>query len=123
MAVCCAAYIRVNVGADHSAESVRRQREAAEAFVATQGWTCVATYEDLGYSAGTLERPGLQRLLSDMNAGKVDSFLVYTFDRLVRMPKDYTWLAAEFQRCGVTLVTLHPEAVFFSRLLGPAAMS
>lgn len=111
----CAVYIRVNVGAHHSAESVRRQWEAAEAFVASQGWTCVATYEDLGYSAGTLARPGLQRLLSDMKAGKIDSVVVHTFDRLVRIPKDYTWLAAEFQRCGMTLVTLHPEPVYLAR--------
>ena len=42
-------------------------------------------YEDAGLSGGTLERPGLQRLLADIDAGLVDfQIVVYKVDRLTR---------------------------------------
>ena len=43
-------------------------------------------YEDAGISGGTLERPGLQRLLDDIDAGLVDQIVVYKVDRLTRSP-------------------------------------
>ena len=43
-------------------------------------------YEDAGISGGTLERPGLQRLLADIDAGLVDQIVVYKVDRLTRSP-------------------------------------
>ena len=41
-------------------------------------------YEDAGISGGTLERPGLQRLLADIDAGLVEQIVVYKVDRLTR---------------------------------------
>jgi len=69
----------------------------------------VATYEDIGYSAGTLVRPGFQSLLADINAGRLDCILVHTLDRLARMQQDYEMLMALLRRCDVNVVTLHPE--------------
>jgi site-specific DNA recombinase len=34
-------------------------------------------YDDGGLSGGTIERPALQRLLSDIKAGKVQIIVVY----------------------------------------------
>ena len=49
------------------------QREACEAYIASQraeGWVLVRDrYDDGGFSGGTLERPALQRLLADIEAG------------------------------------------------------
>ena len=39
-------------------------------------------YDDGGVSGGTLERPALQRLLRDVEAGLVDVIVVYKIDRL-----------------------------------------
>src|SRR5262245_27176711 len=36
-----------------------------------------AQYDDGGYSGGTMERPALQRLLADIEAGQVDVIVVY----------------------------------------------
>ena len=108
----CAVYIRVNVGASWGTESVRMQREAAEAFLkayAARGWTRVATFEDIGYSGGTLERPGLQRLLTAINAGTVDCVIVHTLDRLVRMYDDYARILVLPRMCDVKVVALCPE--------------
>ena len=108
----CAVYIRVNVGAVQDTESIRLQRETAEAFIESResdGWTCVGRYEDIGYSAGKLERPGFQRLLQDINDGKVDYIIVYTLDRLVRLHEDYLMLAGVLRRSGVKVISVFGE--------------
>ncbi len=57
---------------------------------AHEGWITLPTrYEDAAYSAGTLERPALQRLLKDIDAGMVDVIVVYKIDRLTRSLADF----------------------------------
>ena len=59
-------------GLEQEFNSLDAQREACAAYVASQkaeGWVLLPTvYEDAGLSEGTLERPGLQRLLDDDSA-------------------------------------------------------
>ena len=45
-------------------------------------------YDDGGLSGGTIERPALQRRLSDIKAGKVQIIVVYKVDRLTRSLAD-----------------------------------
>ena len=52
--------------------------------LAQDGVLLPTVYEDAGISGGTLERPGLQRLLADIDAGLVDQIVVYKVDRLTR---------------------------------------
>ena len=63
-----------------------RSERTCAAYVASQkaeSWVLLPTvYEDAGLSGGTLERPGLQRLLADINAGLVEQIVVYKVDRL-----------------------------------------
>lgn len=43
----------------------------------TEGWIPVPDdYIDPGFSGGTMERPGLKRLMADIEAGKVDIVVV-----------------------------------------------
>ena len=73
----CAVYTRKSSeeGLDMEFNSLDAQREACEAYIASQraeGWVTVRDqYDDGGFSGGTLERPALQRLLADI-AGWVD---------------------------------------------------
>ena len=66
-------------GLEQEFNSLDAQREACAAYVASQkaeGWVLLPTvYEDAGLSGGTLERPGLQRLLADIDAGLVEALL------------------------------------------------
>ena len=59
-------------GLEQEFNSLDAQREAAPRMSASQkaeGWVLLPTvYEDAGLSGGTLERPGLQRLLADIDA-------------------------------------------------------
>jgi DNA invertase Pin-like site-specific DNA recombinase len=78
----CAVYTRKSTeeGLDMEFNSLDAQREACEAYVASQkqeGWLLVPDrYDDGGFSGGTLERPALQRLLADIEVGGVDIVVV-----------------------------------------------
>src|SRR5450759_4191801 len=86
----CAIYTRKSTeeGLDQEFNTLDAQREAAEAYISSQrheGWLALPDrYDDGGYSGGTLERPALQRLLRDIEAGRVDIVLTYKVDRLSR---------------------------------------
>ena len=49
-------------------------------------------YIDPGYSGAKMERPALQKMLSDIKKGLVDLVLVYKLDRLSRSQKDTLYL-------------------------------
>ena len=90
--------------------SLDAQREACENYIASQkaeGWLTVPDrYDDGGFSGGTLERPALQRLLADIEAGSVDIIVVYKIDRLSRSLMDFAKLVEVFDRKGVTFVAV-----------------
>lgn len=68
--------------------SLDAQKMRLEAFATSQGWRIVDDYCDEGFSAKNLERPALQRLISDMKKQKFDIVLVYRLDRFVRSVTD-----------------------------------
>ena len=85
----CAVYTRKSSeeGLEQEFNSLHAQREAGEAYITSQkqeGWILVPDeYDDGGFSGGNMERPALQRLMKDVEAGKVDVVVVYKVDRLV----------------------------------------
>ena len=52
------------------------------------------SYVDKGYSGKNIDRPALQRLLSDVEAGAVHKLLVYRLDRISRSVHDFTGLCS-----------------------------
>ena len=90
--------------------SLDAQREACEAYILSQkaeGWVLVKDhYDDGGISGGTLNRPDLQRLLSDVEAGLIDVVVVYKIDRLSRSLMDFSQLVEVFERNNVTFVSI-----------------
>ena len=108
----CAIYTRKSSeeGLEQEFNSLHAQREACEAYIASQrseGWALVRDqYDDGGISGGTLERPGLQQLLADIEDGLVDVVVVYKIDRLSRSLMDFSKLVEVFDRNGVTFVSV-----------------
>lgn len=108
----CAIYTRKSSeeGLEQEFNSLDAQREACEAYAASQkaeGWVALRDrYDDGGFSGGTLERPGLQRLIGDIEAGLIDVVVVYKIDRLSRSLMDFAKLVEVFDRCGVTFVSV-----------------
>ena len=97
-------------GLEKDFNSLEAQREACAAFIQSQkheGWTPISTaYDDGGYSGGTMERPALQRLLADIEAGRIDVIVVYKVDRLTRALSDFAKLVEVFDRRGVSFVSI-----------------
>src|SRR5688572_10313404 len=108
----CAVYTRKSSeeGLDQDFNSLQAQREACEAFIASQrgeGWKLVpAAYDDGGLSGGNMERPALQRLLADVTAGSVDVIVVYKVDRLTRSLADFAKMVEVFDARGVSFVAV-----------------
>ena len=108
----CAIYTRKSSdeGLDQAFNSLDAQREACMAFIESQkheGWTVSPTlYDDGGFSGGTLERPALQRLLAEIEAGQIDVIVVYKVDRLTRALSDFAKLVEIFDRRGVSFVSI-----------------
>ena len=108
----CAIYTRKSSeeGLDMEFNSLDAQREACEAYVASQrseGWVATRDrYDDGGFSGGNLERPGLTQLLADIDDGLVDVVVVYKIDRLSRSLMDFSKLVEIFDRNGVTFVSV-----------------
>ena len=108
----CAVYTRKSSeeGLEQEFNSLHAQRDACEAYIASQrseGWVLVRDqYDDGGISGGTLDRPGLKRLLADIDDGLVDVVVVYKIDRLSRSLADFAKLVEVFDRNGVTFVSV-----------------
>jgi site-specific DNA recombinase len=108
----CAIYTRKSTedGLNQPFNTLEAQREAAEAYILSQrhvGWTVVAErYDDGGYTGGNLDRPALQKLITDMEGGRVDCVVVYKVDRLSRSLLDFARLMDVFERHGVSLVSV-----------------
>ena len=108
----CAIYTRKSTkeGLDQSFNSLDAQREACEAYIASQkgeGWSTIRTaYDDGGWSGGTMDRPGLAHLLADIAVGKVDVIVVYKVDRLTRSLADFAKMVELFDRHSVSFVSV-----------------
>ena len=108
----CAVYTRKSTeeGLEMEFNSLDAQREACEAYIASQkaeGWVLYPeSYDDGGFSGGTLDRPALKRLLADIEDGRIDVVVVYKIDRLSRSLMDFAKLVEVFDRGGVTFVSV-----------------
>ena len=108
----CAIYTRKSSeeGLEQDFNSLDAQFEACAAYLlsqASEGWVQInARYDDGGLSGGTLERPALQRLLSDVAEGRIDIIVVYKVDRLTRSLLDFARLVEAFDEAGVSFVSV-----------------
>ena len=91
----CAVYTRKSTedGLEQEFNSLDAQYEACAAYAVSQrheGWVLLpGRYDDGGFSGGNMQRSGLQRLLAEVAAGRVDIILVYKIDRLTRSLADF----------------------------------
>jgi len=108
----CAIYTRKSTdeNLDTDFNSLDAQRESAEAYILSQrelGWVALSErYDDAAFSGGTLERPALQRMLRDIEAGKIDCVVTYKVDRLSRALLDFAKLVDVFDQQGVTFISV-----------------
>ena len=90
-------YCRVSL--DKQAEkgvSLDAQQAKAKAYAELYDLEVVEVVIDAGVSAKTLARPGLERALGMLKAGKADALLVVKLDRLTRSVADLGKLVASY---------------------------
>lgn len=108
----CAIYTRKSTeeGLDQSFNSLDAQRDACAAYIKSQaheGWSATKViYDDGGFSGGNMDRPALQRLLADVDAGRVDVIVVYKVDRLTRSLADFARIVEILDRAGASFVSV-----------------
>lgn len=108
----CAIYTRKSSeeGLDQNFNSLDAQREACEAYIASQaheGWQLLPEhFDDGGFSGGNVQRPALSRLLEHISSNKIDVVLVYKLDRLSRSLADFVRLIERFDQQGVSFVSI-----------------
>jgi len=108
----CAIYTRKSSeeGLEQEFNSLDAQYEACAAYIAsqkTEGWVLLPErYDDGGISGGTMERPGLQRLMEDIDRGSVDQILVYKIDRLTRSLADFAKMVDRLDAAGASFVSV-----------------
>src|SRR5712672_862948 len=108
----CAIYTRKSSeeGLEQDFNSLHAQRESCEAYVKSQkheGWMALPVlYDDGGYSGGSMERPALKKLLTDIQSRAVDVVVVYKVDRLTRSLADFAKIVEIFDAAGVSFVSV-----------------
>jgi DNA invertase Pin-like site-specific DNA recombinase len=108
----CAIYTRKSSeeGLEQSFNSLHAQREACEAYIRSQkheGWQVIPThYDHGGFSGGNMERPALKHLMADIEAGKVNTVVVYKVDRLTRSLADFAKIIEKLDSKQVSFVSV-----------------
>jgi len=108
----CAIYTRKSSdeGLDQAFNSLDAQHEACAAYVASQrheGWKLIPDrFDDGGLSGGNLDRPALQRLLAEIDAGRIGMVVVYKIDRLTRSLVDFGRLVERLDARGCSFVSV-----------------
>jgi len=108
----CVIYTRKSheEGLEQDFNSLDAQREAGQAYIKSQkheGWELIQTrYDDGGVSGGTLNRPALQQLMTDIEYGGIDLIVVYKVDRLTRSLSDFAKLVDQFDEHDVSFVSV-----------------
>jgi len=108
----CAIYTRKSSeeGLQMEFNSLDAQREACMAYIESQkaeGWRALPKlYDDGGYSGGSMDRPALQALLSDVAGGLVDVIVVYKVDRLTRSLSDFAKIVDILEQRNVSFVSV-----------------
>jgi DNA invertase Pin-like site-specific DNA recombinase len=86
--------------------SLEAQSEKVRAMAVVQGAELAEVIIDAGESAKSLNRPGMARFLSLVDAGAMDIVIIAKLDRLTRSVKDLAELLERFTRRGVSLVSV-----------------
>lgn len=103
-----AIYIRVStLEQAQEGYSIGVQTEKLQAYCVARGWDVVSTYTDPGFSGSNMERPALNRMISDIKAGHIDMVLVYKLDRLSRSQRDTLYMIEDlFLKNNVDFVSI-----------------
>ena len=92
-------------------QDVGLQLDELRHVAAQRGWDVVGIYEDAGVSGTRISRPGLDRMLADAQAGKLDIVAVWKLDRLGRSLQHVLATLDQLTAQGVAFVSLRDHGL------------
>jgi len=121
--------IYVRVSTDEQVQegfSVRAQTEKLKTYALLKDWEIFDLYADEGISGKNIvDRPAINRLIEDIQNGKVNNVLVFKVDRLTRSTKDLIELVDLFEDCNCAFNSLTesidtdtPSGRMFLKIIG-----
>mgnify|MGYP001160725052 FL=1 len=125
-----AVYLRVSTEAQTGPDrfGLAAQLEAINTYAAQQGFDIVATFEDPGISGATLDRPGLQAMISAASRGEFEAVIVAKMDRIARDLMAQLWIEKELLKHSVEIISAaeqfrgqDPANVLFRQIIGAFA--
>src|SRR3989454_12442318 len=111
-------YFRVST----SEQDVGAQRNDALAYCKARGWDTVSEYSDTGISGTRERRPGLDRLMVEVKARRVDVVVVAAFDRFGRSVRHLVEALELFRHLNVEFISLR-EQIDTGSALGQAVFT
>jgi len=103
-------YCRLSKDDDLQGESasISNQRELLTSVCKAQGWNIAEVYQDNGFTGLNMDRPGLQKLLRDIELGKINLVITKDLSRLGRNYLQTGHLIEDFfPRHGVRYIALN----------------
>ena len=102
-----ALYPRVSGHEQEDNYSIPEQIERMKKYCEAKDWMVYKIYTDSVQSGADMDRPGLQSMIKDCEAGKIDMVLVYKLDRLSRSQKDTMFLIEDvFEKNNVGFTSM-----------------
>lgn len=103
-----ALYERVSTTAQaEEGYSIGAQIDRLTKFAESKGYQVVNHYTDAGYTGSKLDRPGLKKMIRDIEHSKIDVVIVFKLDRLSRSQKDTLYLIDDvFLKNNVEFVSM-----------------
>jgi site-specific DNA recombinase len=99
-----ASYLRVSTALQAEANGVDAQRHAIDQWLSANGLRGAVEYADEAYSGKNTDRPAWQRLMGDIEAGRVDTVVAYDLSRCGRSFADMVAWLQRMQGANVRVV-------------------
>src|SRR3989454_3435108 len=98
-------YLRVST----TEQTVENQRNDLRAYCTARGWDSVTEYSDTGVSGTRERRPGLDKLMVEVKARRIDVVVVAAFDRFGRSVRHLVEALELFRHLGVEFISLREQ--------------
>src|SRR5579862_8124092 len=102
-----AIYARVSTA--NNGQSPEMQIRELREYCKHRGWELVGEYVDAGVSGAKDSRPELNQLMADAKKRKVDSVVVWRFDRFCRSVSHLLRALEEFRSLGIQFISLSEQ--------------
>ncbi|KOU97419.1 recombinase [Streptomyces sp. XY511] len=85
------------------------QDDACREYVHRKEWSLVDVYKDEGVSGSLTKRPGFDRLMEDVKAGRIDVVVVHKFDRVGRTGRAFWRWIWQLEDLEIAIVSVTQE--------------